>query len=73
MWNDRGLFGNEEDLTLKIVEARLPFICPRNRPFQVLLQYFMIFLAPNRTVKQIIVSKVSDGRDYIVFYIINVK
>ena len=66
-------FGNGEDLTLGDVAAHLPFICPRSKHFQVLLQYFMIFLNSNRTVKQRIINKESDGRVRIAVYTINIK
>ena len=64
---------NGTNFTLRDIEAHLPFICPRSRHFQVSLQYFMIYLTPKRTVKQIIFYKESDGSVNIDVYIINVK
>ena len=54
-------FGNGEDFTLGDIKAHLTFIGPRRKHFQILLQYFMIILT-DRTIKQTIVSKESDGR-----------
>ena len=73
MKREGAFFGNGEDFTLRDIEAHLPFICPRSKHFQILLQYFMISLTPDGAVKQRIVSEESDGRVDIVVYIIDVK
>ena len=47
-----GCFGKEDNLTPENVEPHSTFICPRGKNFQVLLQYFMIFLTSDRIIKQ---------------------